>query len=169
MSTLSSQSFSQESGSYPSNFKEQFLPIWKRAKAYTLETAAAMPDSLYDYRPAETVMTFREQLIHVANNLFSLNARFVQAAPIPQTQEASSLTSKESVIAYLESAFDFVGESLNMDESALNAPAPGFWSPDSADKKTLLLLMRDHMTHHRAQLILYLRLNGIEPPRYRGW
>ncbi len=29
--------------------------------------------------------------------------------------------------------------------------------------------MQDHQTHHRAQLLNYLRLNGIKPPAYIGW
>ena len=30
-------------------------------------------------------------------------------------------------------------------------------------------LMHDHHTHHRGQLIVYLRLNAIKPPKYIGW
>ena len=36
-------------------------------------------------------------------------------------------------------------------------------------KENIFYLMRDHATHHRAQAILYLRMNGVEAPRYRGW
>jgi uncharacterized damage-inducible protein DinB len=36
-------------------------------------------------------------------------------------------------------------------------------------KGTIFYLMRHHATHHRAQAILYLRMNGIEAPDYRGW
>lgn len=31
------------------------------------------------------------------------------------------------------------------------------------------LLLFDHVTHHRAQAIMYLRMRGIEPPAYVGW
>jgi uncharacterized damage-inducible protein DinB len=30
-------------------------------------------------------------------------------------------------------------------------------------------LMHDHHTHHRGQIIVYLRLNGLKPPKYVGW
>jgi uncharacterized damage-inducible protein DinB len=36
-------------------------------------------------------------------------------------------------------------------------------------KRQILNLMDDHVTHHRGELIVYLRLNGIKPPPYRGW
>ncbi|OYY03206.1 MAG: DinB family protein, partial [Sphingobacteriia bacterium 35-40-5] len=32
-----------------------------------------------------------------------------------------------------------------------------------------LNLIQDHQTHHRAQLIVYLRLNMLNPPNYTGW
>ncbi|MEM6517680.1 MAG: DinB family protein, partial [Bacteroidota bacterium] len=27
----------------------------------------------------------------------------------------------------------------------------------------------DHVTHHRGQATIYLRMNGIKPPDYIGW
>ena len=33
----------------------------------------------------------------------------------------------------------------------------------------ILNLLQDHVTHHRGQLIVYLNLNEIEPPKYSGW
>jgi uncharacterized damage-inducible protein DinB len=37
------------------------------------------------------------------------------------------------------------------------------------NKLQILNLLNDHQTHHRAQLIVYLRINGIKPPDYVGW
>jgi hypothetical protein len=36
---------------------------------------------------------------------------------------------------------------------------------DRTPQETLTL----HQTHHRGQLVVYLRLKGIKPPQYRGW
>ena len=36
-------------------------------------------------------------------------------------------------------------------------------------KRQILTLLNDHYTHHRGQIIVYLRMNDIKPPRYRGW
>ena len=33
-------------------------------------------------------------------------------------------------------------------------------------KRQILLILTDHITHHRAQMLVALRLNGIVPPRY---
>lgn len=36
-------------------------------------------------------------------------------------------------------------------------------------KLQILNLMQDHVTHHRAQILVYLNLNEIKPPKYVGW
>ncbi len=33
-------------------------------------------------------------------------------------------------------------------------------------KRQILLLLSDHITHHRAQMLVNMRLNGLTPPRY---
>lgn len=33
-------------------------------------------------------------------------------------------------------------------------------------KRQIFLLLADHITHHRAQMLVYMRLNGFVPPRY---
>ena len=35
-------------------------------------------------------------------------------------------------------------------------------------KWKLILFGMDHVTHHRGQMVVYLRLNGIKPPQYRS-
>jgi len=33
-------------------------------------------------------------------------------------------------------------------------------------KRQILLLLADHITHHRGQMLVYMRLNGLTPPKY---
>jgi uncharacterized damage-inducible protein DinB len=37
------------------------------------------------------------------------------------------------------------------------------------NKLQIINLINDHQTHHRAQLLVYLRLKGVKPPEYVGW
>ena len=151
-----------------SSFAAQFAPVWQRAMAYTLEVAEAMPAQHYAYRPMADQMTFGEHLQHLSRNLYSLSARFIREEAVPALADTS--LDKATVIAELKAAFAYATETLAyLDGPAAYAPAPGFWSPDGATKSVVFLLMRDHLTHHRAQMVVYLRLQGITPPRYRGW
>ena len=43
------------------------------------------------------------------------------------------------------------------------------WNGGKLNKYQFLNLIQDHQTHHVGQLIVYLRINNIEPPKYIGW
>ncbi len=157
----------------PASMSDEFLPLWKRACAYTLEAADAMPDSLYDFRPRLESMSFGSQLIHIAENLYFLNSKFILETDFPThryTQRPADSLSKAEIRAVLVDAFAYVEESLStLSDSEWQALANGFWAPEPTTKRVIFLLMRDHMTHHRGNLVIYLREQGIKPPQYRGW
>jgi uncharacterized damage-inducible protein DinB len=78
-----------------------------------------------------------------------------------------SETKKETILV-LENAFDGVLEIItNTPEEELNEPVDFFAGAKS--KLQILNLLQDHVTHHRGQLIVYLNLNEINPPKYSGW
>jgi len=151
-------------------FAQAFTPLWQRACTYTLEVAEAMPDSLYEYRPVDSVFSFGEHLLHLERNLYGLSSRYVLQQPRPEMAPLPARMNKHLIIARLQTAITYVNEALAATpDSVLVQPAAGFWGPDDTPRQGIFWLMRDHMTHHRGQLVVYLRLNGIAPPRYRGW
>ena len=44
-----------------------------------------------------------------------------------------------------------------------------FEGRDASGKGGSIRRMTEHLTHHRGQLIVYLNLNEINPPKYSGW
>ena len=72
------------------------------------------------------------------------------------------------MIGILKTCLENAGEAVkNLPEATLNDQVDFLAGPKS--KRQILTLMNDHMTHHRGQLLVYLRLREIAPPRYRGW
>jgi uncharacterized damage-inducible protein DinB len=53
------------------------------------------------------------------------------------------------------------------DSELLDSKVAFFAGPKT--KLQILNLMQDHVTHRRGQLIVYLNLNDIQPPKYTGW
>lgn len=161
--------FSPLAKTQESEFGQRFFATWDRAMAYTLEVAEAMPDSLYGYQPTEEVFTFREHLLHLEANMYSLGGRFVTGEPIEVTPAPSDLPKAET-IQRITAAMGYVDSLLRtLSDEELQEVAVGFWAPEPQSKAQIILLIRDHMTHHRAQMVLYLRMVGITPPRFRGW
>ncbi|CAN5331389.1 hypothetical protein BH23BAC2_BH23BAC2_00360 [soil metagenome] len=64
---------------FPANaqsyFKSEYPFVWSRSGAYTLEVAEAMPEEDYNYKPEGGSMSFREQLIHITQNLAFLSMK----------------------------------------------------------------------------------------------
>lgn len=152
------------------SFQGEFTPLWGRAKAYFVEVAEAMPESEYNFRPTQEEMSFKEQIVHVSGNLYSLSARFIEGKPSSFQRPDVDTLSKMEAIGLVQGAFNRVDAILlSASPEQLSEIAKDFWSPDPTPRKGIFYLMRDHLTHHRAQMIVYLRLKGIKPPGYRGW
>ncbi len=144
---------------------------WANAKLYTMALAEAMPSQQYGFRPVEGEMSFAEQLIHLSSNMVWLSSSYLSTGkpPLP-AKELESLTgaSKEDILKALGQSLDYAAMALkNLDPNQMNEPVNFFAGPMT--KRQILMLMNDHLTHHRAQAIVYLRLNGLVPPKYTGW
>jgi uncharacterized damage-inducible protein DinB len=140
------------------------------AREYTLAVAKLMPDSLYSFKPVEGEMSFKEQLIHISQNLFWLSSTYLaeNSNPFKESKERLLLLDKKEVMELVQKAYDYSILSVSqLDTTTLSKELKFF--AGNKDKYQFLNLIEDHQTHHRAQLIVYLRLNRIKPPDYIGW
>lgn len=76
--------------------------------------------------------------------------------------------SKAQIILNIIASFDAAKARIqNTKEAELSQKVDFFAGQKS--KLQILNLMQDHVTHHRAQILIYLNLNQIQPPKYVGW
>lgn len=147
--------------------KIAFLEKWENSKSYLIAIAEKMPEENYDFKPTERHMSFKEQLIHINENMEWLSITYFTNIEYKKEKKELSKTKKETILA-LENTFDVVLEIItNTPEEELNEPVDFFAGTKS--KLQILNLLQDHVTHHRGQLIVYLNLNEIYPPKYSGW
>ncbi|WP_432672208.1 DinB family protein [Flavobacterium sp. SM2513] len=146
---------------------DAFLEKWNNSKNYLLEVAQAMPEEFYDYKPTEREMTFSQQLLHIKENMDWLSTTYFTDQDYKKMKVDKNY-SKEETIALLEKSFDSVFEIIkNSDPKLLDSKMEFFAGPKS--KIQILNLLQDHVTHHRGQLLVYLNLNDVKPPKYVGW
>lgn len=139
----------------------------ENAKKYSLDLANAMPDERYTFKPAETEMTFGKQLQHMAQNLEMICTRYL-GAELPEYELNLPNQDKALVLPRLAKAFDFAISAVkNLTPDQLDDEVDFF--AGKKIKMQMVNLLNDHQAHHRGQLIVYLRLNGITPPPYIGW
>jgi len=145
----------------------QLSAKWKNTKTYALKVAELMPEEHYNFKPVPDVMTFDEQLLHIAQNMNWLSSAYLLGSKQNSKSDAKVL-SKQSIINTISTAYDSaLAVHYRLTPKQLDEVVPFFAGPKS--RRQILILMHDHQTHHIGQLIVYLRLKGIKPPEYVGW
>ena len=156
-----------QSPSYLTEMTEQ----WKNGGKYVSDVATLMPDSGYTFKPTADEMRFDEQLLHMASNMLWLSSKYLTTQKPPFTEEQLKQQiggSKATIEQTLQQSLAFAQLALeNLPAGDLDQTVKFFAGPKT--KRQIVNLMHDHLTHHRAQAIVYLRLNGIKPPSYVGW
>ncbi len=149
--------------------KKAFLEKWNNSKEYLIKMAELMPEDQYDYKPTEREMSFKDQLVHICGNMLWLSTTYFSNEEFDRkAYKENPPTSKKEVIELLNTSFTKTYNSVkNSEEKDLESVVDFFAGPKS--KLQILNLLQDHVTHHRGQLIVYLNLNDIKPPKYVGW
>lgn len=149
-------------------FLTEAISKWKSASEYTKKVMEGMPQKYYGFKPVKDEMSFEEQLIHMANNMNWLSKFLSNApAPYPEKQEVAGKSRKE-IIEILVKSLEYISTILsNFNSNELNVLVD--FPAGQLSKRQIITLLNDHQTHHRAQLLVYLRLKGEKPPKYIGW
>lgn len=146
------------------NVKAAFLKKWENSKKYLIEMIEAMPEESFDFKPTERQKTFMEQLAHIKGNMDWLSNSYFDGPKM----EVSSAKTKKEIIAELTASFNNIYEVIAIYDSSKYDEKVDFFAGEKS-KLQILNLLQDHVTHHRGQIIVYLNLNNIKPPRFVGW
>lgn len=142
---------------------------WKNATEYTQKVMEAMPQKHYGFKPTKTEMSFEEQLIHMANNMNWLSSNFLSDNLVSNLQklEVKGKSRKEIVQDLNNSMASVQGIINSFDANKLDELVD--FQSQKLSKRQIISLLNDHHTHHRAQLLVYLRMKEENPPEYVGW
>ncbi len=148
-------------------FLKEYLEKWQNGAQYTIELVESMPEDKFDFRPSPDVRSFREQVVHLMNNMVWLSSSYLSTLSFKGDLKHRDLN-KEEILLLLKQASKFAETAVRkMETKDLDVIVDFYAGPMT--KRQILMLMNDHMTHHRGQIIVYARMNDIKPPRYRGW
>jgi uncharacterized damage-inducible protein DinB len=154
-------------GSLGESVKQQLVKDWERAKAYTGEYLQAMPSGKYSFRAADSIRTFAQQMLHLAQGNVGISANGTSARPIFQGQNlenSASAQAADSVRYYVNASYDYVIASIKAMDVAKLTEVNKQWN-FSETRLSWLLKAFEHQTHHRGQTTIYLRAAGIRPPQ----
>jgi uncharacterized damage-inducible protein DinB len=150
-------------------FLQEASQKWKSATEYSQKVMEAMPQKHYGFKPVKDEMSFEEQLLHMANNMNWLGGKFLTNAPAPFPEKlVVAGKSRKEIVEIVSKSSSYVQLIIdNFDYNQLDELVD--FPAGKLTKRQIITLLNDHQTHHRAQLLVYLRLKGEKPPKYIGW
>lgn len=153
---------------------QMLLPEFDHEMANTRKLLACLPEDKLDYKPHEKSMKLGRLAAHVAE-LPGWIASLPQSSrlEIPPDWKPAVATSREQLLAFfdgnvakgraaLESLSD---EEFSRDWSLVFNGRVALTLPKLAVVRTVVM---NHVIHHRAQLGVYFRLNGVAIPGMYG-
>lgn len=143
--------------------QKELIKKWKGNKRFTLKFVDAMPEENFDFKPTPEMKSYKSQLSHVTSWLRT-HSRFVTNEEFDKVK----MTSKDLIRIALEGFFDVFIERLeSMNEIDLNEIVDVWYGKTT--RYQIANIMDNHLSHHRGQMIVYLRLVNSKPPSYIGW
>jgi hypothetical protein len=137
--------------------------ILEKALGTTLEVARAFPADKFDFWPAPNMMTVAEQIDHLAHNLEYVIGPIGESLGKPII--ISSATNPQARLEHaIRHVRDVIGAVPEADWMRTVAYPDGF----SMSILRAALTMLEHDAHHRGQLIVALRILGVDPPKRWG-
>lgn len=150
-------------------FVSDFVERLVNSQKYVEQVAELMPEENYQYKASEESLSFAQNLLHIGFALNWHSKTLLGEIKTPNWQEdtvyKAAGKSKKEMLAIVKATFEEAIALLKQLDSSELENRLDYFGLDRT-KRQICMLLADHITHHRAQMIVYLRLNGITPPRY---
>ena len=151
------------------SFINDYLERLENSRKYLILVAETMPADNYDFRASPESLTFGENLMHIgyAVDWHSQSLLGGRKSRDWKTDTIFKVTnkSKEEMIATIDKTFDEAITLIKQFDTTQFDDELDYFGL-SRTKRQIFLLLADHITHHRGQMLVYMRLNGLVPPRY---
>jgi len=151
-------------GAQSAHLQSELLKDWTELRPVMMAIASAMPEEKFTYKSTPAQRDYGQQIMHVATGNMAYLRFFGGKAAAPAFDR--NARSKAEILQALAASFDF-GDALireQTDESMLQIVQTNqFLGPSS--KARVIYFLIGHTWDIYGQMAVYLRLNGITPPR----
>jgi uncharacterized damage-inducible protein DinB len=149
---------------------------YRTVRENTIKIAEEIPESKYDFSPAPGTRTVRQQLTHIAlSDSFSSihkekrtsfeGVNFPEFVATMQAEEAKTRSKAELVALLKQRGEETASWIASLSDGFLAEPftQPAGTAPATKSRFEMIMSMKEHEMHHRAQLMLVERMIGIVP------
>ncbi|MEO6525288.1 MAG: DinB family protein [Gemmatimonadaceae bacterium] len=147
----------------PASVMSDVRQLWTQSTEYLARSAAAVPDSLYSFRPTAAVRTFGQLIGHVAGTQNLLCAVSLGEKTLPAEDEIEkSATTKAALVQALAASNAKCTRAYAQVDAAVGGIVDVFGRPGT--RRSALMLNATHNFEHYGNVITYMRMNGMVPP-----
>ena len=146
----------------PTSFLAPARATWDSTRALVMGLIEAMPEDKWDFKPTPAVRSFREVVMHlVGENYFFFGRVTGENLGNP----AQNLKTRDELLKALQASYDYGAKAWGdlTEEKALQM-VEGRGGQKVQRWSAILLAIQDNMNHY-GNLVVYLRLNDVVPPR----
>ena len=153
----------------------ELAAAFRTVRANTIQIAEDIPENEYDFKPAPDCRSVAQTLVHLAvaypgmqmqiqqNGLTDLTTfNFMEVLQKAAAEEARP-RSKSEIVALLKSEGDTFASYLEGLSDPFLAERVSGAQPPPRTRFEMLLSVKEHEMHHRAQLMMMERMLGIVP------
>lgn len=163
-SSLTSPLFAQQD-----NFIKDYLERLENSRKYLILVAETMPEGKYSFKASAESMSFAENFMHIGYAM-DWHSQSLLGGRESRDWKTDTLfkvanKSKKEIIATIDNTFDETIKLIKQFDSTQLDDQLDYFGLNRT-KRQIFLLLADHITHHRGQMLVYMRLNGHVPPRY---
>ena len=135
--------------------------------------AQEMPEDKYEFAPTEgafrNVRNFARQIKHAAAVHYLVAASILEepiTADMSDERGPDSVRTKADVLKYLVDSFAYLKRAAQtVDENNAFLPIKGVFGSAPDTRVGLIVAAVSHSSNHYGQVVEYLRMNGLVPPR----
>lgn len=136
---------------------------WENTRNLVVGIAEIIPEDKYDFRPTPEVRSFREQLQHlIAENYMFMG--FVAGDPPQDASRFNNLKTRAEILQGLKESYEYGAKVLAGLNEQKAMETITFRNNQTARWVPVLSNIVDNMDHY-GNLVVYVRLNGLVPPR----
>jgi uncharacterized damage-inducible protein DinB len=148
---------------------EEVLQQWNDIGRKLIAMAEDFPDDKYDFKPAPTMRSFAERLIHAAHaNEFFTNALRGQTMPSMDDPKRDQFRTKAEVVGFVKKSFlDGAAAIKAKGDKGMSDQVVDPFSNQQTTIGAFAFGFIEHSGEVYGQLTVYYRLAGLVPPESR--
>lgn len=150
-------------------FIKEYIERLENSQKYLLLVAENMPEDNYNFKATPESLSFAENLMHIGwaldwHSQSLLGGREARDWDTDTIYKTTNKPKAEMIDVVDETFNEAISLLKNFDPAQLDDKLDYFGLNRS--KRQIFMLLAEHIVHHRAQMLVLMRLNGLVPPRF---